>query len=141
MNYRHELLNELIESFIRAARGMHTGQGVPFGKFMLGRQQIMILFFIYENKGLASLKEIAKCLSVTPGAVTQFVDGLVEKKLVERKENINDRRVINVKLSLKTEKEFKLFRKKYLISVSHAFTDFNDEELKQFIKLLSKIKK
>ena len=84
---------------------------------------------------------MAKFLHVTPGAVTQFIDGLVEKKLVKREENKNDRRGVNIKLTSSTLRQFNNFRKKYLESASVAFNSLTDNELMQFITLVDKIKK
>ena len=137
---RQELLKNLIEKFTKTAHNMHSNQSFPFGDFMLGRQQAMILFYIYENKGLSSVKAIAKKLNVTPGAITQFVDGLVEKKLVIREENSKDRRSINIILAPETEEKFNSFRQTYLINASQSFTGLSDDELTQFIKLLEKMK-
>ncbi len=137
---RQELLKVLIEKFSSTAHNMHSSQCFPFGDFLLRKQQIMILFFIFENKGLASVKAIAKYLGVTSGAITQFVDGLVEKKLVEREENVKDRRGVNIKLTAATKRKFNTFKKDYISSASHAFTALSDEELILFISLLNKIK-
>ncbi len=137
---RQELLKNLIEKFTQTMHSMHNGQSFPFGDFMLRKQQITILFFIYENKGIVSVKAIAKCLHVTSGAVTQFVDGLVEKKLVQREENLTDRRSINIKLTPATQKKFNSFKENYLINASKSFVGLSNEELKQFVKLLEKIK-
>lgn len=120
---------------------LHAGQSFPFGEFLLGKQQVMILFFIYEKKELASVKEIAKFLQVTPGAVTQFVDGLVEKKLVQREESKIDRRSITIRLTSGTIKKFDSFRKKYLEAASVSFDGLTNDELEQFIALVAKIKK
>ena len=138
---RQELLETLMDKLTKAIQNMHTGQTFPFGNFMLGKQQIMILFFIFENKGEASVKEIAKFLNVTSGAVTQFVDGLVEKKMVIREENPTDRRSINIKLTEDTKQKFNDFKKMYIKVASLAFREFEDKELEQFIKLLEKVKK
>lgn len=137
---RQELLQSLIEKMTRSIHNMNTDNTFPFGNCMLRKQQIMILFFIYENKNVSSVKEIAKFLHVTSGAVTQFVDYLVEKKIVKREENPDDRRSINIKLTSNTEKKFNSFKKNYLASASKSFNQFSDRELEQFIKLLEKIK-
>ena len=138
---RQELLQGLIENFTQAARSMHDHQNFPFGKYTLGRQQMTILFFVFEKKGSASVKELAKFLGVTPGAITQFIDALVEKKLVRREENVLDRRSINIKLTTSSEKQFNDFRKKYLIRAGKIFENLSDKELAQFTRLLNKIKK
>lgn len=140
INKRPELLRDLLEKLSRAIHSMHKDQGFPFGDSLLGKQQVMILFFIYENKGVSSVKDIAKFLGVTSGAVTQFIDGLVNKKIVQREENSKDRRSINIKLTVNSEKIINNFRRKYFESASHSFDFFSDKELKQFIKLVEKIK-
>ena len=138
---RQELLQSLIEKMTRAIHDMNNVNDFPFGNHMLRKQQIMILFFIYENKNASSVKEIAKFLRVTSGAVTQFVDYLVEEKIVKREENPDDRRSINIKLTSSTEKQFNDFKKNYIATASKSFNQFSDKELKQFIKLVLKIKK
>lgn len=136
---RQELLQNLIEKFTKTTYNIHTGGCFPFGDFMLRKQQIAILFFIYEKSNQTSVKEIAQFLQVTPGAVTQFVDGLIEKKLVKREENQNDHRGINIKLTAKTKKQFNDFRNKYLASINLAFNGFSNQELQRFIDLIKKI--
>ena len=78
-------------------------------------------------------------LGVTPGAITQFVDGLVEKDLVRRSEDPNDRRVLRIKLTELAESDFKQFWKDYFTAVSQIFSALSDEEIKQLIGLLSKV--
>lgn len=139
INNRQKLLENLIESFAHVLHSINTGQNFPFGDFMLGHQQIMILLFVYKKKETVSVKEIAKFLHVTPGAVTQFIDGLVLKKLVRREENILDRRSINIRLTAATQKQFNDFKKRYFASANKSFENLSDDELKQFIRLIKKI--
>lgn len=137
---RQELLQILISKFVHALKSMHTGQSFTFGDFRLNRQQVMILFFIAESPEGVAVKDLAKFLQVTSGAVTQFIDILVTHKLVKRQEGLSDRRLSRIKLSPFAQTQFKKFKTNYLISASGAFKDFEDEELQQFIKLVEKIK-
>lgn len=139
-NDRQELLQELIAKLIQAIKDIHSHQTFPFGDFLLNRQQVMILFFIAEKKEGAIVKDLAKFLRVTPGAITQFIDVLVTYKLVRREESASDRRLTRIKLSNPAKKKFEQFRTDYFISTSRAFKDFQTTELQQFIKLLEKIK-
>lgn len=139
-NTRQELLKDLIEELTRAIHSIHKEQCFSFGGSILGKPQVMILFFIYENKGVASVKEIANFLHVTSGAVTQFTNGLVGKKLVKREENASDRRSVNIKLTVSAEKDFNNFKKQYIKSASKSFAGLNDKEIEQFTKLVEKIK-
>lgn len=140
-NKRQGLLKDLIEKLTKAIYSIHKEQCFSFGDAVLGKPQVMILFFIYENKGVASVKEIAKFLQVTSGAITQFTNGLVAKKLVKREENFLDRRSINIMLTTQAKKDFNNFKQQYIESASKSFTEFNDQELEQFTKLIEKIKK
>src|SRR3990170_3653135 len=96
---REELLHFLTEKLGCVMRSIYTGPRFPFGEFTLGASQVRILFSIAKEKGGASVKDLAEILGVTPGAVTQFVDGLVEKDLVKREEDLSDRRILRIKLT------------------------------------------
>ncbi len=139
-NNRQELLQLLITRLSQAIKDMHAGQKFPFGEQEISRQQVMILFCLSEKSEGLAVKDLAKSLQVTPGAVTQFVDTLVSKKLVERTEGKKDRRLIDIKLSATAQKQFYHFKKNYLLTASRAFQDFSEMELKQFIALIAKIK-
>ncbi|HSW48380.1 MAG TPA: MarR family transcriptional regulator [Candidatus Saccharimonadales bacterium] len=136
-NTRQDLLQSLIQKMRCVIKGMHTLH--PFGELTLGRPQVGILFFI-ERKKEVSVKEIAEMLNVTSGAVTQFIDDLVNKNLALREESKTDRRIINIKLTKKAEDKFKEFRKNYFKTISPLFDDLDDFELQKLLLLLEKIK-
>jgi DNA-binding MarR family transcriptional regulator len=135
---REELLQSLIEELRRVSRRIHPGRGFRFGEFALGLPQARILFIISRKNGAISVKELAGMLGVTPGAITQFVDGLAEKGLVRRSEDPNDRRVLRLKLTEVAESKFKQFWKNYFKAMSQIFSTLSDEEIEQLIRLLSK---
>ena len=138
--YRDKLLRSLIENFTQIFRNAHKGQKFPFGDSVLTRQQMMIIFFINEKKGVASVKEIVEFLCVTPGAVTQFIDGLVKNNLVERVENNSDRRSVNIALTKMAEEKFDRFKKECFNKMAQSFNSLDIQELEQFIALTEKIK-
>lgn len=138
---REKLVQTLITKLIKAIKNIHQRQNFPFGNYILSRQQIMILFFIREKKSAGvAVKDLAKFLSVTPGAVTQFVDSLVKYKLVVRRAGIKDRRLTKIKLSPSAKTKFQKFQKEYLTSANAAFSSLKYQELQEFIKLIDKIK-
>jgi len=130
----------LIDKLTQIVHGNHEMRGFPFGDNFLNHKQVIVLFFLSDRINVTSVKEIAKFLHVTPGAVTQLIDGLVDKKLVKREEDLSDRRVINIKLTKITKDRFEDFKKKYFANVSRAFSDFNDIEIEQLIRLINKVK-
>ncbi|QQG52523.1 MAG: MarR family transcriptional regulator [Candidatus Falkowbacteria bacterium] len=136
---RQKLLQELIQKLTEVFQSTHKDHCFSFDGLALRRQEMMILFFINEKKGQASVKEIANFLNVTSGAVTQFTDGLVEKKLVERTPGLIDRRQVNIKLMPHVKSDFSHFKERYLESISQSFSILSDVELRQLIKLLEKV--
>jgi DNA-binding MarR family transcriptional regulator len=136
---REELLQSLIEKMVNVMKSMHAKHGFSFGEFKLSRPQAMILFFIAKNREGVSSKDLAVFLNVTSGAITQFVDALVEKKLVRREEDSKDRRILRMTLTESAKEKFTAFRKNYYKSVKPLFNGFSEKEINQFILLLNKI--
>ncbi|MCX6797830.1 MAG: MarR family transcriptional regulator [Candidatus Falkowbacteria bacterium] len=137
---REQLLQQLMAKSGQTMKSVHAFNDFPFGSFKLSRPQVMILFFIAPKKAGATVKDLAGFMRVTSGAVTQFVDVLVEKKLVSREAANRDRRVIIIKLTDFAKKEFNHFKKEYFKNISDAFTNLSTAEIGQFIKLVAKIK-
>ena len=136
---REEQLQSLIEKMVHVVKSIHAKHGFPFGEFKLSRPQAMILFFIAKHKEGVSSKDLAEFLDVTSGAITQFIDALVEKKLVKRKEDSEDRRISRMTLTRCAKEKFTVFKKNYYKSVSPAFNKLSEKEIERFSLLLNKI--
>ncbi|MBP9770934.1 MarR family transcriptional regulator, partial [Candidatus Gracilibacteria bacterium] len=105
------------------------------------RPQVSIIFFISKNKDGVSAKELAEFLNVTSGAITQFIDPLVNDKLLKREEDAKDRRIIRITLTKLAKDKMVAFKKKYNKSMSASFKKFSEIEISQFISLFNKIEK
>jgi DNA-binding MarR family transcriptional regulator len=95
-----------------------------------------LLFSVKHNQ--QSTGELAKQFSITSSAVSQMVDQLERKKLVERVQNSDDRRVTYVKLAHEARKVFDNMRTKYVDHLSERFTDISNQELETLLKILEK---
>lgn len=135
---REELLRSLLAEMRAVMRGMHSGHGFRFAGFTVGPPQARILFYIASKPDGVSVKDLAEILSVTSGAVTQFIDALVEKGLVRREEDQNDRRLLRIKLTDYAGSKFNEFKKGYFATVSRVFSSLSDEEILQLTALLKK---
>jgi DNA-binding MarR family transcriptional regulator len=122
---REELLRTLVVRLGSVMRGMHAGQGFRFAGFTVGPPGV-------------SVKVLAVVLSVTPGAVTQFIDALVEKALVSREEDHIDRRLLRIKLTKFAKDKFTEFKRDYFAAVSRVFDSLSDEDVMQLTGLLMK---
>ncbi len=136
---RKELLQSLGEKMASVMRRVRAGQGFHFSEFRLGPPQVRILFFIAKQKEDVAVKDLAEMLKVTPGAVTQFVDALVEMDLVRREEDAKDRRIIRIKLTELAISKLEEFRKGYLASASWVFDVLSDAEIRELVRLLDKV--
>ncbi len=137
---RNELLQSIIETMGCAMRSVHAGPGFSFGEFRLGPPQVRILFLVAaRGEGGVSVKDLAMLLGVTPGAVTQFVDVLVEKDLLRREEHPNDRRILRIRLTEFAQSSFKQFKAHYFTQVSRFFDTLSDREVEQLAGLLARI--
>jgi DNA-binding MarR family transcriptional regulator len=136
---RQELIHLLIENIHRVIRGMTTGGGFPFGNVELSRPHVGILFCVAKHKEGVSVKDLAAALNVTSGAISQFVDRLIEKGLVVREEDPNDGRVFRIKLTRSARSRFEAFKATYFKSITPLFDELTDRDLKKFVGLLRKI--
>jgi DNA-binding MarR family transcriptional regulator len=136
---RKELLQSLAEKMASIMRRVHKGQGFKFSVFILRPPQVRILFFITRQNEEVAIKDLAEMLGVTPGAVTQFLDGLVDIGLVRREEDIKDRRIMRIKLTELARSKLEEFRKAYLASASQVFDILSDAEIKELVRLLDKV--
>jgi DNA-binding MarR family transcriptional regulator len=136
---RKELLQSLGGKLASVMRRVHAGQGFRFSEFKVSPPQVHILFFIAKQRKDVAVKDLAEMLRVTPGAVTQFVDALVEMDLVKREEDPIDRRIIRIKLTELAISKLEEFREGYLTSASRAFDVLSDAEIKELVRLLDKV--
>lgn len=134
---REDLLQTLVQQMMSVMR--HVRHGHPLNVPMLSPPQMQLLFSIgHKNEGI-SVKELAEDASVTPGAITQFVDALVEKGLVMREGDPVDRRIVRLKLTKLAMDQSEKFRKAHLASFYRVFEVLSDDEIKQLTALISKI--
>jgi len=134
---RQQLVQEVIGKIKRFFRSTHAA-GLPFKEHHLNRIQMGLLFHISKNNG-TSMKELAEFLCVTNGAVTQFIDDLVEKKLVMREIDPQDRRGIKVSLSPDTAKALPALKQKYFEMIAPRFSKLTTKELQTLTQLIDKV--
>ncbi|MCH8821549.1 MarR family transcriptional regulator [Patescibacteria group bacterium] len=145
---REDLIRKLADEFFGAFRSLaprphflchgdhdHGQKGHQFGR---GHMELIFHLRKHEKEGF-SVKDLAKLLKVTSGAITQMVDHLVEKGFLKREEDQIDRRYQRIKFSDKAIKKFGFLRERYNSSISAAFKNLNDKELRSLIELLGKI--
>lgn len=136
---RQSLLQEFFETLSCLKRALASGRSFPFDGCVLSKGQADILMYIAHHKEGVSTKELADYVRVTSGAITQAIDGLVEKGLVQRVEKESDRRIQMISLTGKARETFIDFKKNYYRDLAPMFDTLTDSEVKTLTTLLKKV--
>lgn len=67
-------------------------------KMTIAQEKVLCTVFQYSPNGI-KLKEIAKIVKLSPGAVSQIIEYLVQEGMVERSHDPNDRRAVNIRIT------------------------------------------
>ncbi len=110
----------------------------PKKEISITPSQACVLRFVAENASV-NVKTIAEALHISSSAATQLIDGLVNKKYLIRKSNLNDRRAIAVSLSENAKKLLHEFKKHGLQKMVKIFSVLTYEELSYYALLNEKI--
>ena len=103
----------------------------------LTAEQFLVMDTLW-NQGEMTQQNIAYIIQKDKNSVTQFIDNLEKKGLVQRVVDSADRRVNNIKLS-KAGLEMKDNTKNVAIAaINGILEDISEEELKTFVKVLGK---
>ena len=100
-------------------------------------QASLLLLLLHEQK--MTIGDITKDLGVSKGAVTQLLDSLLEKDLLEKFQDNQDKRVFYIALSKSGRKHFKHVRKHGGKRALKLFDVLTDEEVAQFEIITSKL--
>jgi DNA-binding MarR family transcriptional regulator len=135
---REELLQKLVEQMFRVMKQIH--HEVTLRGTSLRMPHVRLLFAIAGNSnGGISVKDLAEKTGVTPGAITQFVDALVEKGLVERVEDPEDRRIVRLTATEAAKNQMEDLQREFVASAITIFNPVTDDEIKQLTGLLAKV--
>ena len=134
---RDDLLQELIERMMAIMRKVRH-DAVP-SEPLLSMPQLHILFTIAMKKGGVSVSDLAEASGVTPGAVTQFVNALVERDLVARESDPSDRRVVRLCLTPNARRQLQRLRRDHLAAAARVFDVLSLEDIRALNDILARI--
>ena len=137
---KKELIEEMIESQRRVDRDRRQYELDAWMRLNLGIGQLKTLFFI-SNHGSTTTGKLAAALGVTPTNVTGIIDRLLEKKLITRTGDTDDRRVILLRTTSQGEELVAELRQKRKERMAELFNHLTDKEatiVAQALKILVK---
>jgi DNA-binding MarR family transcriptional regulator len=141
---REDLIGEIIEDMGAFRRSMF-GRRRRAPKFGELKELMPIspvqgeLMHLLASRETLTVTEIAKIMGVTGSAVTQMVDPLVAKGLLDRDHDKNDRRVVRIGLSHRAKLRHNKIENHIGEHFSELLEPLSVEELETFRDLIHKI--
>ena len=136
---RDDLIAKFFENMHRFRRLMIKRETkTTISKKSLTKAQLIIMMHLGQQK-IWNIKDLAKCLKMTPSAVTQSVNDFFNNQLITRQANEKDRREICISLTKKGVKKLNQTRKYFLESMTELLYPLSDKEIEKLIFLQEKI--
>ena len=109
------------------------------GKYGLTSIEVNIISFLYNNPGKDTAGDIVELRMLSKGNVSQAVEGLIQKKMIRRRQDTDDRRRIH--LSLRPEAQPVIHDIEAIRDKFHerVFRGFSDDERLQYARFNDRI--
>ncbi len=141
MDPRVQHIEQVLESIVAWSRVLGQGRSLPFGDARLTRSQIDTLFLIAHSLDPVTPSSIATALALTPGAITQLVDGLGREGLVTKQANPDDARSRVLTLTESAASQVAGFERELAENVAAQFASLTDSELAGLAELLCRTRR
>lgn len=135
---RQELIDQFFENIYAMKRAMHGSTPTILGNCPISRSQMELLFTL-KHMQPTSPKQLGQEMKLSPGAISQTLDGLVEQGFVDRRGNPDDRRVQTIQLSKFGAKKLGEFVERRNNMMKSILNDLTAEELKILLKVQAKL--
>lgn len=136
MQKRQKLIDRLVFCLVNFRKGI--GHNSTPSIDSLPRAQGEAFFVIGHEKSV-TLGDLARHLSVTPGAATQLVEPLVQSGYVIRTPDTKDRRTIHLTLTETGSTYQKTLKTEKMSRVTGLLEVLSDDELSTLTELLEKV--
>ena len=99
--------------------------------------KLQTLRYVKEDSPL--MKEVAHYLAITPPSATTLIDGLVATKMLQRHEDVSDRRRVRLRITKKGERFLEKGHREMARHTGTVVSKLNKQEQRHFIQILEKI--
>lgn len=140
MSSRAENIDEIYALSAMTQRLMRAHMLKSHDSFGIGPSEGHLLYCIAEAQPV-SLKKLADIMHMTPGAITQLVDSLVEADYVTRTSSLQDRRVSVVALTPAGTRTIAAMQRSKEEWFAKIVDGLSDEELAAFVGVQRKMLK
>lgn len=134
-------IGSVLESVVALSRTLRRARSSPFGDIRLTPSQVETLFIISHALGPVTPSSIATALAVTPGAITQLVDGLRREGLVETGPHPDDARSRILTLTESAASQVAVFERQLTEKLASQFDPLTDKQLAELAELLDRTRR
>ncbi|MCL6573676.1 MAG: MarR family transcriptional regulator [Bacillus sp. (in: Bacteria)] len=139
----NKLIQELIDRYVSVSFQVHRkAEALIKGQISddLTNDQHYILRYIYQS-GECTSSKLAEAFEVNKSAITATINRMVDRGLIQRTRDDNDRRVVYLTLSDKGNELYQNAHEKVQLLVESIITQFEETEIKTFINTYEKLGK
>ena len=135
---RNEAISELMSLIASVKRAMQ-GHAYPCqdGTSLTGAQ--LGILFALKHHGPIPAHQLSERLSLTPGGVSQLVEGLVERGFIHREPRDDDRRTHDLSLSPIGLKQTNSIERKRHAVLRQVTAELSDKELESLVSMHQKL--
>lgn len=136
---RARQVGAVLERIVGMSQALARPRTTPFGDAALTRTQMDILFILAHAAEPVASGSLAGALRMTPGAITQTVDQLIDLGLVERAVSQGDRRARVLRLTVQARSQVESFEADTVIRVAPWFEALDADDLAHLVSLLARV--
>jgi DNA-binding MarR family transcriptional regulator len=139
----NKLIQELIDRYVSVSFQVHRkAEALIKGQISddLTNDQHYILRYIHQS-GECTSSKLAEAFEVNKSAITATINRMVDRGLIQRTRDDNDRRVVYLTLSDKGNELYQNAHEKVQLLVESIITQFEETEIKTFINTYEKLAK
>lgn len=135
---RDAIINSLLENMNLTKRSMTSYMHAVMSNLPISPAQLEMLHVIRHLQPVSS-KKLAQDRQLTPGAISQLTDALVQHNLVERVPDLTDRRTHTLKTTKTGDKLLRSIQKRREELFRRVMFNFDDNELQVWLKIQNKV--
>lgn len=129
---RNDTLQSIHDNWGPLKRAMQAHFLHYFGEQNISPAQFELLKTVSCGQPI-SHKELARKMQLTPGAISQLLEGLEAAELIERTPHPEDRRIVHISLSRAGQAKLHDFHERRKQLLDTAFATLSDEELLAYL--------
>ncbi len=135
-----EFARRIIQLTPRIIKGFAQHEHSYLTRGEISLPQFWALDYLHRN-GKTKMKSLATHLSISPSATTGLIDRLIAQKLVARKNDLQDRRIVWIEVTSKGEDIICDIRRQKVRALMKVFGRISSDDRDNYLSILEKVAK